>query len=217
MKKIISVLICALLICACIPFSAVAMPADVQSKTMYVFTSNGGYLNLRETDSTNGNVVTQIPFGSEVAVVDYEGKSKWQYIKYNGYEGYVMTRYLSTYRHKRPTVTPAPAATVKPQTDIYANFVKTNYYVTIRPSSPSGFVNLRWAPTKSVPCEGIYYAGKLLLVLQDNGTWCQVFDEETLTSGYVMKAFLTYYSEYVPIGEGATANNGIGTGATVNN
>ncbi len=205
MKKLTSILITALLICSCIP--AFAMPADVTPKTMYVYTSNGGYLNLRTEMSTDSDIITQIPFGSEVKVYDYDGKAQWQYITYNGYEGYVRTRYLSKTRRKHPTNTAEPVVTPAPQTNIYSGFVKSVYYVTVRPSSPSGFVNLRWAPTKSVPCEGIYYADKVLLVLQDNGTWCQVYDEETLTSGYIMKAFLSYDDEYAPgVGDGLQTN-----------
>lgn len=67
---------------------------------MYVSTSNGGPLNLRNAPS--GSVIGSIPNGTKLEVtIDGE----WAKTTYNGKEGYVKTSYLIA--TKTPTVTKA--------------------------------------------------------------------------------------------------------------
>ncbi|HPS82219.1 MAG TPA: hypothetical protein PLP25_10235, partial [Candidatus Limiplasma sp.] len=65
------------------------------------------------------------------------------------------------------------------------------YTATVRPSSPGGFVHLRWAPSKSQPVQSDYYNGSELVVISQNGTWCQVYDELNESSGFMMAEFLS--------------------------
>ena len=46
----------------------VLSPGASASTTMYVYTSNGKSLNLRDYPTTDGNVITTIPFGAKVTV-----------------------------------------------------------------------------------------------------------------------------------------------------
>ncbi|MFH1513818.1 MAG: SH3 domain-containing protein, partial [Bacillota bacterium] len=114
----------------------------------------------------------------------------WSYITYNDHVGYCMSRYLSS---TKPSDKPTPAPTPSPSgTGIsYKNFVRANYYVSVRPSTPSGFVNLRWAPSKSADVYTIYYAGTTLRVLSQESAWAQVYDEATGTCGFMMRSFLS--------------------------
>ena len=68
------------------------------------------------------------------------------------------------------------------------------YNACVRPSTPTGFVHMRWAPSKDQPIFQDFYAGEALQVLYANNSWCQVYDPHTHTFGYMMKQFLTYVS-----------------------
>lgn len=50
-------------------------------------------VNLREGKSTNSNVITVIPSGSKVQVIDAE--EEWYEVDYNGQRGFVYSKYLS--------------------------------------------------------------------------------------------------------------------------
>lgn len=50
-------------------------------------------VNLREEKSTNSNVITVIPAGSKVQVIDAE--EEWYEVDYNGQRGFVYSDYLS--------------------------------------------------------------------------------------------------------------------------
>ncbi len=50
-------------------------------------------LNLRQSASTNGTVITGIPKGSTVTIVEFG--YDWCYVSWGGYTGYVSTQYLS--------------------------------------------------------------------------------------------------------------------------
>lgn len=51
-------------------------------------------LNLRESPNTTSAIITQIPKGTQVTI-DEDCECKWIPINYNGYIGYVSTKYLS--------------------------------------------------------------------------------------------------------------------------
>lgn len=53
---------------------------------------DGGYLNLRETASTNADAVAEIPNGSTIYVQSLTGE--WLAAKYNNYTGYVMAKFV---------------------------------------------------------------------------------------------------------------------------
>ena len=76
----------------------------------------------------------------------------------------------------------------------YKGFTPAYYTATVKPSNPSGYVNMRWAPSKSTSVHEVYYAGDMLQVIADNGTWCQVYDTSRNICGFMMKQFLTILS-----------------------
>ena len=98
-----------------------------------------------------------------------------------------MVRYLSDVKPGvNPSVTPVPAV----QQNLYANFSPANYWVLVNPSVPTGFVNLRWAPSKTAKIRATRYNGDTLRVIAENKTWAQVMDDTTGECGFMMKRFL---------------------------
>lgn len=74
--------------------------------------------NLREEKSTTSNVITVIPAGSMVQVIDAE--EDWYEVSYNGQRGYVYSDYLSTtkYTWTDATLRSYPSAESNPVTII---------------------------------------------------------------------------------------------------
>jgi len=179
-------------------FTAVLLGSLVLSSvalavTMYVVTANGKSLNLRDQPSLDGKIITQLAFGTRVEVDDRSIVGGWGRVFYGKVKGYCMMRYLSKNRPgPQPTITPSPT----PHADMFSGFLKTYYTVAVRPSSPGGYVHMRWAPSKQQPIQSDYYNGDVLLVIAENGEWCQVYDEHTHTGGFMMRAFLEniYYT-----------------------
>lgn len=160
------------------------------SSTMYVSTSNGKSLNLRDYPSKDGNVITTIPYAAKVTVDEDFVGSSWVHVYYKNLDGYCMARYLST---TKPGPKPQPTKTATPTQSgsLYDNLVQCYYTAIVRPSSPGGFVHLRWAPSKNQPIQRDYYNGSELVVISQDGVWCQVYDEANEVSGFMMAQFLS--------------------------
>ena len=140
------------------------------SSTMYVSTSNGKSLNMRDYPSKDGNVIANIPYGAKVTVDEDFIGSSWVHVYYKSADGYCMVRYLSTYKpgpKPQPTQPPSPT---QPSGSIYDNLVQCYYTATVQPSSAGGFVHLRWAPSKNQPIQRDYYNGSQLVVIAQDGT-----------------------------------------------
>lgn len=156
----------------------------------YVNTANGKGLYMRTGPSKDYDIIITIPFGAQVDSYEYYNNS-WGYVSYRGYYGYCMSRYFSSYQPTKPTPAARPAANPSGATGkLYDGFYKVDYYAAVRPSTPSGYVNMRWAPSKDQAIQSTYYAGYSLHVLEQNDTWAQVYDDATGTSGFIMLAFL---------------------------
>lgn len=154
--------------------------------TLFVDTANGGNLRMRARPDTNSAEVTSLKNGTALKLYAY-ANSQWAYVSYKDYYGYCMVRYLSDIKPgQKPSVTPVPATQQNP----YANFQSANYWVMVNPSVPTGFVNLRWAPSLDAPVQSIYYANKTLRVIATNGTWCQVIDDQNNVCGFMMSAYM---------------------------
>ena len=65
---------------------------------VYVNTADKGKLNLRA--KPKGQVIAQIPFGTQL---DAESEGEWSKVTYNGKTGYVKTEFLSTSNNKTIT------------------------------------------------------------------------------------------------------------------
>lgn len=181
-KRLLAFLTVVLLLGSMLP----VISASALIGPQYVSTSNGKGVHLRTGPSKNDKIITTIPYGAQVNSYEYYNNS-WAYVTYNGYEGFSMSRYFSS---TKPSPKPSPTKTPA-NTNMFKNFTKTDYYVTVRPSTPASFVNMRWAPSKTQSIIGTYYAGYTLHVISENGTWAQVYDDATETCGFMMRSFLT--------------------------
>ncbi len=205
MKKSMTLLCAlALVLLVAVPVVSLAFAYEPYSQG-YVKTQNGGTLNLRVTPSSDAKVLTTIPYGAELTIDNsFTGNNQWLMVQYEDpgtakqYSGYVMSRYIVheapvLASNPRPKPTAAPAATPAPVnelTNIFNGFVAIDYYVLVRPSTPGGYVHMRWAPSKQMPIMTDYFENAVLHVIAQNNDWCQVRDETTGMTGFMMRSFL---------------------------
>lgn len=190
MRKLLPLLTLVVLIASMIPLAAFADSTPVY---YYVKTSNYEPLNLREAESTKSKIIAKIPYGTKVELLDFFVGSTWASCNYDGHYGYVMTQYLSFDKpHPKPKPGPVPTPKPTPSASMFAGFKPAYYSAIVRPTTPTGFVHMRWAPSKQEKIFQDYYAGQALQVLYANDTWCQVYDTQNHVFGYMMKQFLTY-------------------------
>ena len=65
----------------------------------------------------------------------------------------------------------------------------TPFVIIVRPSRSSGWVNMRWAPSKDVEVLSTYRSGAKLTVIAESQSWYQVADPDTEATGFIMKAY----------------------------
>ena len=169
----------------CTPVFALA-----STNIFYVDTANHKTLNMRSACYRGDNIIASIPYRAEVTVYQFLEGDTWALVEYNGQTGYVMTRYLSGTRPSSGGSTGGGSSS----SISYKDFIPTYYTASVKPSTPSGYVNMRWAPSKSTAVHEVYYSGDTLQVIADNGTWCQVYDASRNICGFMMKQFLTILS-----------------------
>ena len=184
-KRILSMLCAALLLAlAVIPAAAMA------DSTAYVKTQSGCALRIRSSATTDAdNVIGKIPYGTKVTVKEKRGEWSRIVVRLHGntVTGYVFNRYLSS---KKPATSSTNESTNTSSTS-YSGFQQvSNYSVVVRPSTAGGFVNLRWAPSKTAPVMDKLHDGDKLTVISQNGTWAQVMNVSNGEVGYIMRRFL---------------------------
>ena len=162
----------------------------------YVHTSNGKGLNLRSGPGTNQKVIASIPYGARVQYYEHLEKT-WVKVSYNHKKGFVMSRYL-TYDKPAPKPKPSTKPAAKPAgsprentlKDVFKGFAFVSYTAQVRPSSPGGFVHMRWAPSKATDPIRDYHQSDVLHVISQNNDWAQVVDPDTGITGFMMRSFL---------------------------
>lgn len=188
MKNKFSLRLLALLLVAAVLLPVCAFADESSSVHYYVNTENKKPLNMRTGMTTRDGIITTIPYGAEVGMIAISTENPaWAAVYYGDYNGYVMLRYLSTSK-------PAPESTeterISKENKHYANFKQADYYATVTPSTPTGFVNMRWAPSTDNAVHAKYHQGDVLHVIAETGEWAQVLDESTMTCGFMLKRFL---------------------------
>lgn len=203
MKRSLAVLLC---------FACVLLPLAGMAEVLYVTTASGSSVHLREGPSTDAAILDTVGYGQAVEVVEMILGSAWIHVSHNGNYGYMMLRYLSE-EPPGPVPTPVPKPTAAPPqprptastleqtlSRLFAGFSPANYEAVVVPSTPTTYVNLRWAPSKSAPVRLQYWAGTQLQVLTQDGTWSEVYDPLMGMHGFMMSQFLT------PVSYGADGN-----------
>ncbi len=147
-------------------------------------TTESGPLNLRQGQSTNSTVLTYIPKGTVIVIL--EKGSEWSKTTYDGYTGYVLNRYLTFIEPTlTPTATPGDTPTNTP-TGTPAPGTGTSVRVTaesaaIRNMPLTGSAVLATAPT-----------GAVMTVVESSANWiCVVYGSIT---GYVQTQDIEFVS-----------------------
>ncbi|WP_299087026.1 SH3 domain-containing protein [uncultured Metabacillus sp.] len=141
----------------------------LHSETKYV-NIKSGFLNLRETPSTNATVLATLIKGTEVTV--YSEANGWSKVKAAGKEGYVRSSYLSL---GNQSVSPAKTESAK----------ITKKYVNVKSSS----LNLRSNPSTSSQVITSLKKGMEVTVYSEANGWSKV--KAAGKEGYVSSRYLT--------------------------
>ena len=211
-RAVTLVLTLALVLCA---FPVLASDGTDSVTVMYVYTDNGKGLNVRSMPYVGDNIVGLAPFGTRIQVKRFL-ENGWACIIWSrGTEAYVQSRYLQWENPAAPVYSPTPAVTAAPTAAPYisnntaastspytytdtlavlnAEFrtarLVTPYTVVVRPARASGWVNMRWAPSKDTEVLSTYRSGARLTVLAETQSWYQVADPDTEATGFIMKAY----------------------------
>lgn len=146
-----------------------SFPADnVQQVTGYatVQTASGG-LNLRSQPKAGSTIVTTLPRGARVGVIEWG--DTWSHISYESYSGYAMSTYLLR-EGQSGTVTPSAGSAVV--------------------NTASGSLNLRQSPDAGATVLNSIPKGAQVEVLVQGSEWTQV--RFSGVTGYVMSKFLAF-------------------------
>ena len=171
----------------------------------YVYTENGKGLNVRFTPG--GEVIGSLKYGTRIYCYYRDGGNGWALIDYTynnptygygTYAAYVSSRYLrKTKPEPRPSgssSSSSSAAATDAISEINAEFRSarkvTPFTVTVRPTRVSGWVNMRWAPSKSAEIMATYKQNEKLLVIRETSNWYQVEDQDTGDVGFISKQFV---------------------------
>ena len=176
------------------------IPASLAVETMYVYTSNGGSLNVREDPYVDENVIGTLPYGSPVGVDHFLGNG-WACIVWGSRDAYVQSRFLQgNPPGPNPRPRPQPRPTAVPYDDdaietLNAEFrtgkLVRPFTVYARPARASGWVNMRWAPNRETEVIATFNSGDPLTVVADLRDWYQVQDPETGSVGFMMKEYVS--------------------------
>ena len=199
----ISLILAIILLAACIPFAALAEDNTPSPSAgyYYVNTDNGKSLNVRDTPG--GKVVGSLKNGTRIYCYYKDGGNGWALIdyKYNmpgygvgTYACFISSRYLSKSKPEDKSGSKSGQSAADPMSEINAEFraakTVTPYSIYVRPTRASGWVNLRWAPTKSAEVMNTYKANAQLTVIRELRNWYQVEDPVTGYVGFMDKAFV---------------------------
>lgn len=188
--------------------------AQADGWTMFVYTENGKALNVRSSMETGSeNIIGYLAYATPVTVYSY-GVGGWAQIANGAGSAYVMSRYLVSHQpppvsqistprpqgnSSTPKTTPSPAAststkdavTVEEINSLLRNArVVTPYQITVRPPRASGWVYVRWVPSRNARPLATYPADSQLTVLAELKDWYQVQDPANGCVGFVYKSYV---------------------------
>ena len=148
----------------------------------------------------DSNVLGTLPYGSKVVI--YGVVDGWAVIDYANTTGYIMYRFLSKekpgpYVPSDPSQAKTGASSTKDASTVSqmnaliasARFV-TPYTVTVRPVRASGWVYMRWFPSKSAQEMAVFGANEQLTVIAELKDWYQVTDPATGKVGFIYKSYV---------------------------
>lgn len=202
MKKVISLILAMMLL---VLFTSAVM-SESQGTDMYVYTKNGKPLNVRSSMSTedDSNIIGSLKYGTKV--ITYGHQDGWAIIDYGNTTGYIMYRFLvkekpdpytgsnsssSASTQKKTSFSTKDASTVAQLNTLVASAkIVTPYTVTVRPARASGWVYMRWFPSKSAETLASFRANYELTVIAELKDWYQVSDPDSGKVGFVYKSYV---------------------------
>ena len=182
-RKGLSLLLVAVLL------AALLTPVAASAKTMYVYTKNGGELNMRESANPSSQVLVKIPFGAAVEVTSSLEDPTWTPCVYNGFSGFVMTKFL---QKNKPDKKPDPQrdpTDVDLMNSIFKDMAVKDGTVVVSLAKPTGYGALRWAPAKSARMIDKLPEGTELSVLAKGTHWYQVMSPDGRV-GFIYDSFV---------------------------
>ena len=199
MKKFIGLLLAAVIVLALVA-SAIT---ESQGTEMYVYTKNGKALLVRSSMTTDEkNVIGSLPYGSRVITYG-SPQPGWTVIDYGNKAGYIMTRYLvktkpapfdpssSQSKSKAENFDTSAATTVEQINTLLASAKTVEpYTITVRPARASGWVYMRWLPSRNSKEAATYGANQQLTVIAELTDWYQVEDPVSGAVGFVYKSYV---------------------------
>ncbi|MBQ6174009.1 MAG: SH3 domain-containing protein [Clostridia bacterium] len=184
--------------------------------TMYVITSPGRRLNVRTGPGEQYPSVAKLDRGTAVDV-EFIGASGWAVIMYKGEERYVWGRYLSDNKPSDPQPAPSGDKAQKEAQELKNEQRKLNnelasehevnpFYVTVRTTRTSGWINFRVGPGKITTRITSFGDGKQLYVVGETNKWYKARDLETGKTGYIFKDYTTVVTPVVSVAPQANDN-----------
>lgn len=189
-----------LTVAAVLALAMLVPAAGLAEFTMYVYTPNGRGLNIRTQPTVGDNIIKSIPFG-EAVTVHYHLGNGWTALLWDGesYDHvYVQTRFLVDEKPKSKPTPSTPeaggnnAGTIAELNAIFKTYrsVPEGYSVTVHPTRGSGWVNMRFAPSKQSELMATYRNNDQLVVIGELKDWYQVEDPATGNVGYISTKFV---------------------------
>jgi len=172
----------------------------------YVKTGDGGPVNVRSYPSRSADAIGKVAYGDSVLVDwSYAGNDGWSRVVWGSYgDAYIQSRFLVGEKpapfNPQPQPQPQPA---DEETDIraYSSVKKLNtivqnarfvtpYDITVTPTRASGWVYLRWFPSRNAKEVATYGDGKTLRVIAELKDWYQVEDPDNGNTGFIYKSYV---------------------------
>ena len=218
MKKILT----AVLVLALVASSIVSAMA-YGSSTLYVKTANGKSVNVRSAPSKDAEIIGTVKYGGQVQMDwSYAGNDGWTKVFWGARgDGYIMSRFLTdTNPGKAPTPSKDSQKKKEAETEKQklANEQKSEkavaeyFYIAVRPTRVSGWVNFRKGPSKTTARISSFGDGKELLVIGETTNWYKARDLVTNNEGYIHKSYTSKLNrQYVTETETADGVQKLGT------
>lgn len=160
----------------------------------YIVSTDGGSLNLRSYASTSGEVITKMPDGAEVQVIESDGS--WALVTYNGINGYCSMDYLTAVSESidssetsSTTTTESTTTTAAATTESLSEEFAGDYIV----SAGGSYLNMRSGMSTSKSIVAQIPDGSEVTVTAANDDWAAV--EWNGKSGYCSMAYLVKAEE----------------------
>lgn len=179
---------------------------------MYVYTSNGGALNVREEPNANSKVVGHYAYG-EMVPIDHDLGNGWAEVVWGSVPAFVQTRYLVSFK-PGPAPTQAPVKTPKPttspedeaaqeeaklRTEVASEKDVPPFYIEVRSPRATSWVNFRKGPSKTTTRLASYPDGQELIVEGETNRWYRARDPESNVVGYIFKDYTVKLNKTVAV------------------